>query len=512
MTDESRLDFATRVADESLEVFAEISGVANKDLSQAQGVRFPAADPLPPKAMEAVDKIRHTAQTINTILEREPAIARVAVVDEDGNRQTYFFSRVAPPRSKTANRHFASYGSILGELAEAKVNDEHEIIVDGDHLLAKVIEIATFRPIHVDDHWDAKNCILSSSKFPPFSVRSFFDLLLYRRQSQLEAEPLDEETSKISEESGMSEGIRREAIQSAELRDQPILDKYQGEIFRRPLDSSLMIVGDPGTGKTTTLVRRLGQKLNQDHLLEDEKRIVSNIEGVEHKKSWIMFTPTKLLTLYVRDAFNKEDIPAPDMKIKTWEDTRRDLARGVFGIVKSGRSSSTFHFKGSIDILKRNARNIKTIDWFEDFDEWQKVTFWNEIRRAAVALAESGYPEARDMSAKIQNILPNEGAAGSERIIANLLSLSDEIRGIVAGMKGETDRKIRGTWNLQVNKDPDFLNEFTAKVVETGEDEDDQDEIDVEEDQESQSPQSSRIGDVANRYAQFMRSLSRAQS
>lgn len=512
MTDESKLDFATRVADESLEVFAEISGVANKDLSQARGVRFPAADALPPKAMESVDKIRHAAQTSNTILEREPAIARVAVVDEDGNRQTYFISRVAPPISKTANRQFASYRSYVGRLAELDVGEECEIIVDGEDLVANVDEKATFRPIYADDHWDAKNSTLSSSRFSLFSVRSFFDLLLYKRQSQLEAEPLDEETSKISDESGMSEGIRREAIQSAELRDQPILDRYQGEIFRYPLDSCLMIAGDPGTGKTTTLIRRLGQKLDQDHLLEDEKRIVSNIEGVEHKKSWIMFTPTKLLTLYVKEAFNKEDIPASDVKIKTWEDTRRDLARGVFGIVKSGGSSSTFHFKGSIDILKRNARTIKTIDWFEDFDEWQKVTFWNEIRRAAVTLAESGYPEARDMSAKIQNILPNEGAAGSERIVANLLSLSDEIRGIVAGMKGETDRKIHGTWNLQVNKDPDFLNEFTAKVAEIGEDEDDQDEIDVEEDQESQTTQSSRIGDVANRYAQVMRSLSRARA
>lgn len=512
MTDEAKLDFATGVADESLKVFAEISGVANKDLNQKQGVRFPTIDPLPAKAQESVDRIRYAAQEINKILEREPAIARVVVVDEDGNRRTYFISRVAPSPSSIDYRQFASYGSCIGRLAELDVDDEHDIIADGEYVTAKVIETAKFRPVRSDGHWDAQNSTLSSSKFSPFSVRSFFELIQKKYQSQHKAESLDETTSKTSEESGIFDGVRRETIENPELRDQPILSRYQGEIFRYPLDRCVMIAGDPGTGKTTTLIRRLGHKLNQDHLTEEERRLLSNVNDDIHKTSWIMFTPTEFLKHYVKEAFNKEGILDPEERIKTWEDIRHDLAHDVFGIAKSGGSGSTFYFKGSIDVLKRNTRTIRTIEWFEDFDKWQKVTFWNEIRRAATAISESSYSEVRDMGTKIQNILPSEGAAGSERIIAKLLSLSDEIRGIVADMKVETDWRIRGAWNLQVNNDPDFPNKFTAKIAEVGEEEDDQDEVDVEEDQESQLPQSSRPSELANRYAQIMRSLSRARA
>src|SRR5690606_19858644 len=101
------------------------------------------------------------------------------------------------------------------------------------------------------------------------------------------------------------------------LRDQPVLDQYQDEIFRLPLDKRLLILGPPGTGKTTTLIRRLGQKLDTAFLEEGEQRLVGSLEGVAHSDSWLMFTPTELLKQYLKEAFAREGVPASDLRIRT---------------------------------------------------------------------------------------------------------------------------------------------------------------------------------------------------
>ena len=120
---------------------------------------------------------------------------------------------------------------------------------------------------------------------------------------------------------GIVEGRRRSVITQMSLRDQPILDQYQDEIFRLPLRKQLFILGPAGTGKTTTLIRRLGQMLDTEYLESEEQTLVQAISASSaytHRESWLMFTPTELLKQYIKEAFAKEGVPASDQRIKTW--------------------------------------------------------------------------------------------------------------------------------------------------------------------------------------------------
>jgi transposase len=81
------------------------------------------------------------------------------------------------------------------------------------------------------------------------------------------------------------------------------LDQYQDEIFRLPLRKQLFILGPAGTGKTTTLIRRLGQKLDTAYLEPEERDLIQAISasgGSSHRDSWLMFTPTELLKQYLK--------------------------------------------------------------------------------------------------------------------------------------------------------------------------------------------------------------------
>ncbi len=111
--------------------------------------------------------------------------------------------------------------------------------------------------------------------------------------------------------------LKRHAIERIALRDQPILDEHQGEVFRSPLNQQLILLGPPGSGKTTTLIRRLAQKRRPDTLTEDEKSALTAAgldDFAANEKSWVMFTPTELLKHYLRDAFIEENVPAGQVK------------------------------------------------------------------------------------------------------------------------------------------------------------------------------------------------------
>lgn len=263
------------------------------------------------------------------ILAREPAIARVAVLDEDGRQRVYYICRTTPI---TGVSNLASYRAPVGRLASLPVGSEFSL-PNGD--VVEVIERAQLRPSHLAEGWDSHDTIIEADDLGPFTIESLRSLLYKVVGEEVTEDLLDQLLAEESETANVIEGVRRSVITKMGLRDQPILDQYQDEIFRLPLDKRLLILGPPGTGKTTTLIRRLGQKLDTAFLEEGELRTVESVggaTGVSHSSSWVMFTPTELLKQYLKEAFAREGVPAPDMRIRTWTDYRRELGRSTFGL------------------------------------------------------------------------------------------------------------------------------------------------------------------------------------
>lgn len=453
-----------QIANDVLNQFERVADVAQRELGAGSTLGANSLASVNTltcnSAIRRLGQISQENKESYRILAREPAIARVVVASEDGKQRTYYICR-AMPVSGVSN--LASYRAPVGRLASLPIGAVFSL-PNGTRV--EVLERAQLHPIQIDHVWDSSNTVVEGDHFGPITLESLRAFLSKIAGADITENLLEQLLAEESETANVIEGVRRSVITKMGLRDQPVLDEYQDEIFRLPLDKRLLLLGPPGTGKTTTLIRRLGQKLDTAFLDEDEHRIVESVgttNGSTHTNSWLMFTPTELLKQYLKEAFAREGVPASNLRIRTWFDYRRDLARNTFGVLRTTTGGGSYVLKDSVEILIADAI-IDPIPWFTDFHEWQRATFINEIRQAAQTLGENS---AHNISTVGQRLLAIIQRAGSGSLSATFSSLAVEITGIralVAGMKEITDKKIRDVLNLQLNRNKSFIDEL-AKFI-----------------------------------------------
>jgi len=404
----------------------------------------------------AIESVLREQRDSLEILSNEPAIARVRIEDQKGVESTIFICRATPISNSST---YASNRSPLGRLAALPVGNT---LLVGSRTLT-VLEKQKLRPVVKEKTWDSENTEFDAEDLGVFTVEYLRPFLKLAVPPEGVRDLLSQILADEQIQANIVEGRRRSVITKMSLRDQPILDEYQDEIFRLPLRKRLFILGPAGTGKTTTLIRRLGQKLDIEYLEAEEQTLVQRIGAAgahPHRESWLMFTPTELLKQYLKEAFAKEGVPASDQKVKTWYDYSHHLARNVFNILRSANSRSGFVLKPSVSHLTSEAK-VSSFQLSQEFFKWQVDRYIAALRDAASAMSMSIDQGAAGLGRKLLSVIPTDGGQdGLAAILSSLSSLSGEVSALIGRLRSESDEILNGGLNRQLNRNRDFLNQL----------------------------------------------------
>ncbi|HRI16721.1 MAG TPA: ATP-binding domain-containing protein [Verrucomicrobiota bacterium] len=173
---------------------------------------------------------------------------------------------------------------------------------------------------------------------------------------------------------------RRRIAERFELADIPVVDSAQGEIWRFDIHRFIVIAGAPGTGKTTTAIKRIAQKIDSAALIDSNE--VTAIpadtlrQWLEGPKNWALFTPSDLLRSYLQQALGQEGLAATEDRVPVWATTKIRIARDVLRVIGQGRF---FSLDGDI-VATRDSRSLAawTLGFRNHF--WKRMH--DELKRA----------------------------------------------------------------------------------------------------------------------------------
>lgn len=503
------------IAEDSLtciEKVAAAAEAARKSHRRTDARAFASINTLnSPQQVSTLEKVADAElEALSTLIE-QPVIARIHYIDENDEEDTIFITR-STPRSVPGYK-IASYRAPLGRIASLAAGDEGTFHVGATVRDLLVDSSARLKPQHEYGQWDAKNTEIDIRGLGRFTIGSLRELLETRTHAEDDdVDALwDDET-----DTNIVEGVRRAILTQMGLRDQPILDRHQDEIFRMPINSRCFLSGPPGTGKTTTLIRRLGQKTDRQALEESgEMRLVRQVEeetGRPHESSWILFSPTELLRQYVKEAFNKEGLAASDGHIRTWEEFRRELAREELGLLRTSARTGPFVERRTQDYLRPEVAD--EAQWYDEFREFVDASVADELRSDAEFLAKSEAPGLSAIGGLLGDAFKTPEREFYAYTMRSVAELAPEIREAISSLSDAINRILTRTRNALTHADRDFPDllrqEISRQLAADPQDADEDDELEAaldDEDEQTAEPQAGRPVSRQQALVRFERAL-----